>query len=142
MLTKSFKPIPPWFLCTDNFSQDSQCIPLLLAPLCPHQNAFIIFSISSRSEFGNLNILITYEGIAWRTDLIMTSLPALDKHFLLQLLIFCHTLSLMKLKAAFLLRPTIDGNPRYFPVPNTARTPKMLVMDCCNSSWTFLLHTY
>jgi len=136
---RSLKPIPPWFLCTNNFSQDNQCKPLLLAPPCPHQNAFIIFSISSNKVFGNQKILITYEGIAWRTDLIMTSLSTLDKHLLLQLLILCHTLSLIKLKVAFLLRPTIDGNPRYFTVPKTARTLKIHVITYWSGCSTFLL---
>jgi hypothetical protein len=52
----------------------------------------------------------------------------LERHLLLQELIFRHILSLIKLNVAFLLLPTIEGNPRYFPVPNTACTPKMFVM--------------
>lgn len=59
----------------------------------------------------------------------MTSLPSLENYLLLQLLILCHTLSLMNLNVAFLMRLIIDGNPRYLRVRRTARTPKILVMD-------------
>jgi len=34
----------------------------------------------------------------------------------------------MKQNVAFLLRLTIDGRPRYLPVPITTLTPRMLVM--------------
>jgi len=30
---------------------------------------------------------------------------------------------------AFLLLPMIDGNPRYFIIPKTTITPKILVME-------------
>lgn len=77
-------------------------------------------------------MLITYEGIDCRTTLIITSLSAFDRHLLLQLLIFYHTLSLIKLSIAFLLLPIIGGKPRYFPVPSRSHAPKILVIDWCN----------
>jgi len=39
--------------------------------------------------------LITYDGIACRTDLTITSRPTFDKHLLLQEIILCHTRSLI-----------------------------------------------
>jgi len=64
-------------------------------------------------------MLITYEGMACKTDLIITSRPALDKYLLLQELIFFQTRSLIKAKVALRSLPTIDGKPKYFPVPKT-----------------------
>jgi len=125
---KLLNPMPPSFLCIDNLSHDIQWIPLLWAPEWPHQNEFIIFSISSQRDDGKVNKLIKYVGIDWRTYLIKTSRPALERHLLLHELIFFHTLSLIKLKVVFLLLHIIDGRPRYLPVPNTAWTPRILAI--------------
>jgi len=59
--------------------------------IVPRQKAFIILSITSLNVVGNKKILITYDIIAWRTDLIITSLPALERKLLLHELILCQT---------------------------------------------------
>ena len=58
----------------------------------------------------------------------MISLPACDKHLLLQELILFQIWSLTNLKVAFLLLPIIDGRPRYFPVPKTCFTPRVVAI--------------
>lgn len=68
---------------------------------------------------GKWKILIIYEGMACKTDLILTSRPAFDGHLPLQELIFGQTRSLIKANVALRFQHIIEGKPRYFPVPIT-----------------------
>jgi len=80
-------------------------------------------------EDGNRKILITYDGIACNTELIVTSRSALNKHLLLQEFILCQTRSLIYENIVVRFLPIIEGRPKYFLVPSTARTPKILVIE-------------
>lgn len=67
------------------------------------------------------------------------SLPALESDLPLQEEIRFQTRSLIKAKVLFLLLPTIEGRPRYLPVPITRLTPKRLAKLYWISLATFLL---
>ena len=65
-----------------------------------------------------------YERIDCNTNLIITSPPAFDNARHPHIIRF-RIQSLIKEKTDLLSRPIIDGNPKYFPVPITCRTPIM-----------------
>ena len=67
-------------------------------------------------------------GIACTTDLIRISLPACESNFSSHPCNFLQTFSFMKLKLAFFLLPTKDGNPRYFSYYLISDTPKAYLM--------------
>lgn len=66
----------------------------------------------------------------WRTDFIITSLPAFERNFPPIELIFLQILSF-----AFLFLPIIDGMPKYFQVPIICCTPNELDNWNFFSSW-------
>ena len=70
-------------------------------------------------------MLIMHEGIDCNTDLIITFLPAFDNARPLHAFIRFQIRSLIKEKTYLLSLPIIEGNPKYFPVPITCRTPIM-----------------
>jgi len=74
---------------------------------------------------GIKKILIIYVGITCNTNLIRTSLPALDSVFPLQEFIFFHTRSLMILNIDVLLLPIIDDSPKHLQVPRAIFTSNM-----------------
>lgn len=68
-------------------------------------------------DVGNLKQDIEWVGIAERTDLSITILPADDKYRVDHPLAFCRILSTVEVKRSFFLLPKGSGNPRYFPTP-------------------------
>ena len=78
----------------------------------------INYLLQKNDVWGIRKIIIQYIGIACNTTFTITFLPNIDRILPLQQFIFFHTLSLIKLKIAFLLLPTQDENPRYLPPPS------------------------
>ena len=74
-----------------------------------------------------------YEGINYNTYLIITSLPAFDNARPLHAFIRFQIRSLIKEKMDLLSLPIIEGNPKYFPVPITCRTPIMRDKSSCDA---------
>ena len=70
-------------------------------------------------------MIIMYEGIDCNTYLIITSFPAFDNAHPHHTFILFQIRSLIKEKTDLLSLPIIEGNPKYFLVPITCRTPIM-----------------
>lgn len=75
-------------------------------------------------------MLMTYDGTTCKTELLRTSLSAIDKVFSLQELILLHTLSFMNLNIDFLLLLIMEDSPKYLPVPRPILTSKRAA-KCC-----------
>ncbi|KAK8311071.1 hypothetical protein V6Z12_D02G226200 [Gossypium hirsutum] len=112
-LARSLNPIPPSSFRLLKNDQVHQWMPFLSATFC-HQNLARIPSIFLQKVLGNKKHIIAYVGIAWRMDLMRTSLPPIDNSLVFQEDIRLRILSLRLAKAYFLFRPTIQGKPKYF----------------------------
>ena len=120
----SLKPKPPWFFGRQSLFQATQWI-FLECPLYPHQNLWIIASMSLHRLLGILKQPIVNVGMACRTALIRTSQPAWDKSFSFHPCILCQILSHRKLKLCFFAHPTKEGSPKYFSYWAIAATPSI-----------------
>lgn len=82
--------------------------------LLRHQNLPIIFSNSAHNDFGNKTHNMKYVSMAWRTDLMKTSLPSCERWEMLHPQIFLLNLSFSPWKTLRFPSLTIFDNPKYF----------------------------
>lgn len=115
-----------------------QCTSSFLWVFC-YQNLVKMCSNSSHKDLGRRKHAITYVGIDCNIDLMRTSLPPWDKNWVHQQFIFFFILSLKYWKEAFLLLPTILGNPKYFLGLFEYITPKSLYNWILTESGVFAL---
>lgn len=91
--SKDLKPIPPSFLASKTFSRQSNVFSVTEA-LSSTKTLLLLLPVFYKAPWGEENMsLRTYVWIVWATDLIITSLPPLDKNLADQPFIFLFNLS-------------------------------------------------
>ena len=110
---RSQNPIPHFFLWVHNLFQWIQCT-VLSSWFRPHQYLANKKLILSQIDFGSLNNLIEYVGIACATILIRISRPALEINFSFHPITCLVIFSWSSLKVFILDLPQVISKPRYF----------------------------
>ena len=123
----SLKPMLPRSFGRQSVLHFDQCI-FLWFPQCPHQNLWIICSMSLHKVMMSLKQLMAKVTIACTTAFSNTSRPAWERSCSFQPCSLAHTLSLINLRLSFLFLSTRVGSPSYFSYCLNSWTPNKLVI--------------
>ena len=115
-VSMSRNPRPPAYFGIAIVSHETQHI-FFFSGLASHQNRVSNDCICLHKDIGSLKHDIAWHGIAERTDLSITCLPAPERNLAVQLWDFCLILSRIDANISRFRRPNCSGNPRYFPIP-------------------------
>lgn len=136
-LSSSFLDLALQLLCAykPSLSHETKCV-FIPFPLPPQMKFLHALSTSSHIDLGRSVVCITYEGKAYKTDLVRVTHPAKDKDFAFQALNRWWTLSIINWKVCFVGLLWKTCTPRYLPTSLVHCIPNSSLMWLVNSPLT------